>query len=49
MEINGVENYAKWVNNNFMGLNKRDIEADAPKKLSEKLPLKILDKKELVN
>ena len=49
MEINGVENYAKWVNKNYMGLNKRVIEAEAPKKLPEKIPLKILDKKEIVD
>jgi hypothetical protein len=32
MEINGAENYAKWVNKNFTALNKRLVTVEPPSK-----------------
>lgn len=48
MEINGVENYAKWVNKNFTALNKRLVIVDPPVKAVKKLPIKPMEKKEII-
>ena len=48
MEINGVENYAKWVNKNFTALNKRQVTVDPPAKAVKKLPMKPKEKKEVI-